>query len=194
MFMTEFVTGELEFVAPGDIPADAVYSLWVRSGWRSDRALVPNEFNCLVRVEHDNGVTTYGGEYTKPWDDQPGHYESAFHFADVINNETLVGFSATRYLATSDMSFHIDKPFVSNTRTLEKPVSYQGPGLATRRLIAMNLASLAIYELPLHSGSIFSHTAASKCWDRLVHEGIATKYEEEACHAEPLVRYYFNKR
>ncbi len=178
---------EVSSVPPQDIPTDAALTFWERSGRYTDtpRLIVPG-FNRLLQICGSDNITTYVAEHPKTYHTN-GATESNAYLVDVNEEETQVGFGEIRFSISDQGPFFTDKPFVGWTQTEE---GYKNAGLGRRRLLAMNIAALALYEKPLHSDTLTSE-AAEGLWESLVTEGLAEKYIQHLANETSTDRYRF---
>ena len=161
----------LEEIGPYEIPANVGYDIWQLSGMytAADRC-TPATFNRLLHIEAD-GIESFVAEHTKTYR-QNHETESITYVIDTDTSGVTLGKGEIRLSRTNDSDFYKNKPFVGQTTTT---FEYRRQGLGLRRLHVMNMASLAIHGLPLHSDTLRSRQAQS-LWEKLVEQGVAQRY------------------
>lgn len=169
----------LTVAQPEDIPAVAVDMLWCRSGWRAEgQSLMPQEFSDLYQIKDDT-TTSYAASHIK---DYNGYPESDTHIVDLNGKGELVGWGYVRRDVDPVSLNQTGEPFVGYTYT-ETDFIRQGYG--KRRLLAMNMASMAVHGLPLHSARSKPQPKAERLWKTLVAEGLAIAYDADDNSYDP---------
>jgi GNAT superfamily N-acetyltransferase len=163
-------------VAPAQVPrtAASLFSNESRS-FTAAKALKLGDFIRLMAIEFDDGQTTYFAQHDQTYE----HVESTerlVYLADINGLGRVIGSGEIRLSLTDTDPFFLNKPFVGNTATQPE---FRGKGLGRRRLLAMNAATLLMYNLVLNSDTLRS-APASSVWQRLVNDGLAETYWESS--------------
>jgi hypothetical protein len=139
----------------------------------------PGNFHYIFHIAHTDSTHTWAAWQTKPI--HPFGAETLLYLCDSHLDREKTGYGEIEYNLTSDNPFFVKKPFVGYTNTEPKYVKH---GLGTRRLFIMNALSLALWNLPLHSGTIIAdkrseqESSETDLWNSLVMKGFARVYQE----------------
>lgn len=135
-------------------------------------------YNCLFAVNDDTFVS-YLGEF--PYMQTSGELDHFIEIVDYNRDGVEVGYAQACYNenpagpATWYSDALTDKPFIRWTYTEKE---YAGKHrLGRRRLTALNLATRALFDLPLHSSWNVS-TSARRAWESLERDGSVTRYPQ----------------
>lgn len=158
-------------ISISDVPAEAMeYFKGKCECFRPEGSYSPEDFIEVYKVIRDDGsYQTFIAKEIKEIADYG--VEECTYFADVNENNELIGTSELRYRIGSDSDYFKDKPFLGNIRNEEK---FMRQGFGTKRMFLMDAYSRAIYSNPLWSDTLNSEEMVA-VWEKLVSEGKAVK-------------------
>ena len=186
----KYVNAHIVPIDPEDIPEAAANriinqgSLYIN---RDDAPTTIGDFGGHGLVRYETGDVGYIAEQTKTYGH--GEKEEVIHLVDTTHDGAIKGYGEIRFNKESSEDYFHDKPFVGTTRTEEE---YRGEGLARRRLLVMNLVTVARLGLALHSDTLIAHEHALRTWERLVREERAMKYDQQLKAGKQTPRFRFH--
>jgi hypothetical protein len=176
-------------ITPAEIPAIAAEFFVHRSNVLTlQPALKIDEFDRLMKVETEDGITTFFAQHDKYYD-RIEKTDRVIYGVDVNQQAEKLGHSEILFALTDESDYFLNKPFVFMTNTAEQ---YRRQGLAVRRLLAMNAVALNVFGLPLHSDTLRTD-AATNTWEHLLKLGLVEEYHQASStpNRPPLSRYRF---
>ena len=138
--------------------------------------LEPAQFDELLFVANDNGVTSYIARQDKTYDSN-GRTERLYHVVDADAGGEVIGYAEIRLGLANNEDYFKDKPFVGSLWTDERYRRSRRGNLAGRLVVLAALAEQKL-ELPLYTDTVVSKEAHNVA-DKLARNGRLELIQED---------------